>query len=224
MKIGIFTAMQKEASDFLRKSGATETVLDNFSVCNFKLGAHDAVLCCPPNVGEIAAAAACQLLISHFHVDVIFNFGIVGALSDEISVLSTVLVGSVVHYDFDVSAIDRIPKGRYANFDSIAVPCDNNLLKIALQAADLPVVRCASGDKFVSDLHKKSALRSEFGAQICDMESAGILFACKYNNTPCLLVKCISDSLSDTLGDYETNALAASAGFFAFAEKIAERL
>lgn len=223
MKIGIFTAMQKEAASFL-KNGAEKISVGNFNVWFFKLGSHDAVLCCPPAVGEIAAASACQLLISRFKVDVVLNFGVVGALTRQASVFSTVLVGSVVHYDFDVSAIDGVPVGRYPNFEDIAVQCDNALLRKASAVIDLPVVRCASADKFVSETEAKNRLRDNFKADICDMESAGLLFACRYNNVPCLLVKVVSDSLSDPLHDYETNALAAAANFFDLAEKIADVL
>lgn len=223
MKIGIFTAMKQEAESFLQNTMHEQTV-GQFSVYTFPLGKHEAVLCCPPNVGEIAASAACQLLISEFNVDAILNFGIVGALTKDVALLSTVFVGSVVHYDFDVSAIDDLPVGRYSHFDDVAVGCDENILQKALSLNNLPVVRCASADKFVGDTAQKAALNANFGAEICDMESAGILFACKYNNIPCLLVKRISDSLEDSLHDYETNAKTACEGFFAFAQKLAESL
>lgn len=223
MKIGIFTAMKKEAASFLQGE-VTHSVVGAFDVYTFKLGSHDAVLCCPPSVGEIAASAACQLLISQLHADVIVNFGIVGALSAQVGLLSTVYVGSVVHYAMDVSQIDNLPVGRYAFFDDVSVPCDETLLAKALHAQKLPVVRCASADAFVGSPSQKAALNRDFGAQVCDMEAAGVLFACKFNNVPCLLVKCVSDSLTDTLASYEQNALRATEKFFAFAKQLANVL
>lgn len=223
MKIGIFTAMKKEARSFLQGDVA-HCVVGAFNVYTFKLGSHDAVLCCSPSIGEIAASAACQMLISQMHVDVILNFGIVGALSPQVELLSTVYVGSVVHYAMDVSQIDNLPVGRYAFFDDVAVPCDETLLSKALLAQKLPVVRCASADAFVGSTRQKAALSKDFGAQVCDMEAAGILFACKFNNVPCLLVKCVSDSLTDNLGNYEQNALRATKDFFDFAKTLADVL
>jgi adenosylhomocysteine nucleosidase len=85
-------------------------------------------------------------------------------------------------------------------------------------------VRCASADKFVDDAEQKSKLAKDFGAEICDMESAGILFTSKMNNVPCLLVKCISDSLTGGSGEYAQNAKKAASGFFNFAEKLANLL
>lgn len=220
MKIGIFTAMEKEAVSFL--DNATKTMDGSFAIYTFQLGNHDAVLCVPATVGEIAASASCQLLISKYNVDLILNFGVVGALTEQMSVCSTVLVKDVVHYDMDVSAIDNIPVGRYGCFDDVAVPTDAKLLAKALELKDMPVVRCASADKFVDDAQAKSALNTNFGADICDMESAGILFACRFNNVPCLLVKCISDSLFGGYAEYRLTTSQVTKGFLDLATKIVE--
>lgn len=220
MTIGIFTAMEKEARSFLKEGAYSQVSYGNFNIYTFKLAGCDAVLCCPPSVGEIAAAAACQLLITKYNVDLILNFGVVGALTEQSSVLSTVLVRSVVHYDMDTSAIDNLPIGRYGCFDDVVVECDKTLLNKALAVVDLPVVTCASADKFVADHAQKAALNKSFGADICDMESAGILFACKFNNVPCLLVKCVSDSLFGGSGEYVQNSVKAAEGFMALASKI----
>ena len=223
MKIGIFTAMQSEARTFI--GNAPKTTIGMFSFYTFNLGRHQAVLCCPPNVGEIAAASATQLLITHFGVDLVLNFGIVGALTAEMSVLSTVLVESVVHYQMDTSTIDKgFVAGQYTCFDSIAVPCDEKLLNIAKSVVDLPAVRIASADRFVAQAEEKTALNANFGATICDMESAGILFTCKFNNVPCLMVKCISDSLFGAETEYSVNIGKSTANFFDLATKIVEAL
>ena len=223
MKIGIFTAMEKEAASFLH-DGAIKESVGGFSVYQFSLGKHSAVLCCPPSVGEIAASAACQLLITKYNVDCILNFGVVGALTEKASVQSFVYVGDVVHYDMDTSSVDDYPVGGYGCFDDVAVKCDGTLLAKALKVNKLPVVRCASADKFVGAPEAKTALNRDFGAEICDMESAGVLFACKFNNVPCLLVKCISDSLVGGYKEYCENVHAACQGFFQFARELAEHL
>ena len=215
--------MEKEASSFLKGDVVKETV-GGFAVYQFQLGKHSAVLCCPPSVGEIAASAACQLLATKYGVDCILNFGIVGALTPKASVQSFVYVGDVVHYDMDTSEVDGTPVGRYGCFDDTAVKCDEALLAKAQRVNALPVVRCASADKFVERAEAKTALNRNFGAQICDMESAGILFACKFNQIPCLLVKCISDSLVGGYKEYCENAQAACQGFFAFASQLCDSL
>lgn len=224
MTIGIFTAVDTEASSFISSCAAEKTFKGSFAFYTFKLGRHDAVLCCPPSVGEIAASAACQLLITEYKADVIFNFGVVGALTERTSLFSSVLVKDVVHYGMDTSEIDHVPVGKYECFDGIAVECDTNLIERALQIVDLPLARCASADKFVADPKQKFALNQNFGAEICDMESAGVLFTCKFNGVPCLMVKCVSDSLIGGANEYEQNCIKAANNFFALAARIADGL
>lgn len=124
----------------------------------------------------------------------------------------------------DTSEIDHVPVGKYECFDGIAVECDTNLIERALQIVDLPLARCASADKFVADPKQKSALNQNFGAEICDMESAGVLFTCKFNGVPCLMVKCVSDSLIGGANEYEQNCIKAANNFFALAARIADGL
>ena len=64
-------------------------------------------------VGEIAASASAELLITKFDVEYLFNFGVVGGLTEEISKHRICVVDKVVHYDFDTSKIDHCEPGRY---------------------------------------------------------------------------------------------------------------
>lgn len=211
--------MQKEAASFLTGDVTVERV-GEFTFSRFKLGNNDAVLCCPPYVGEIAAAAATQLLITHFHAQIILNFGVVGALTDSVALKDFVYVRDVVHYDMDTSEVDGALQGRYACFDGIAVRTNEFLLNKAIAAKPYPLARCASADKFVNGTEQKSALRTRFQADICDMESAGILFTCNFNHVPCLLVKCISDSLQGGSDEYHLTVHDACKDFFALATRI----
>lgn len=222
MKIGFFTAMEKEAASFVENVKPQK--IADFVVYEFALGEHDAVLCMPPSVGEIAAAAACQLLISRYNVDCVLNFGIVGGVTEQMSSEKAVYVGSVVHYDMDTSQIDKCPVGYYECFDGTIVYCDKALLDKALNILPLPVVRCASADKFVADPKQKSLLASRFDADICDMESAAALFVCKFNNVPFLSVKCISDTLFGGENEYWQNAKNMSEMLRGLSEKLCRSL
>ena len=82
--------------------------------------------------GELAAAAATQLLISVCHADLIVNFGLVGALTPEMKVTHCCVVESVVHYDFDVSGWQPgIEPGRYAQYPTPRIPTTPALVERA---------------------------------------------------------------------------------------------
>ncbi|MBO5772552.1 MAG: 5'-methylthioadenosine/S-adenosylhomocysteine nucleosidase [Clostridia bacterium] len=214
MNVGIVVAMEKEIAPFLQKVNARLNKINGFSVWDF-IWEDKKVYVCISSVGEICASAATQLLISHFDVKYVFNFGVVGALRSDIALLSTMYVGDVVHYDMDTSYFGD-PVGRYSIFDDVAIQCNKQLIDLAQKIAPWPVVRCASADKFVDSKEDKTRLATQFGADICDMESAGILITSRLNNVPCLLVKAVSDSLSGGGKEFASSCQLAATGYMNF--------
>ncbi len=156
-------------------------------------------------MGECAAAAACQFLISKCGVSMIINFGVVGGLTNEMRKLKVCLVDKVVHYKYDCSEFLPMLVGQVDGYDSIFIKTNENLVKHALMLNnDLTLATCCSGDKFISTAEEKTYLHDTFKGDICDMESAGIVITCDMNKVPCILFKAVSDGLAD-----------GAAGFFA---------
>lgn len=147
--------------------------------------------------GELAAAAATELLISVYGSELVVNFGVVGGLTEEMALARTVVVESVVHYDFDTSAWDGCEVGRYAAFPTPRIPTTPELTEKALALyPELKKVVCASADKFVGNREAKRALHERFGADICEMEAAGVVLTCRRADVPCLVVKTVSDGIT----------------------------
>lgn len=101
-KIGLLVAVEMDA--VLARYGAPQEkqLVDGFEVLRYENESYT-VFAVNAGAGEISAAAATQLLISVFHVDLVVNFGVVGGLTPEMAMARTVVVESVVHYDFDIS-------------------------------------------------------------------------------------------------------------------------
>ena len=187
-------AMQKEILPFLESGGIkirTE-IKSGFEVLKFKVSDKN-IVCVKSGVGELHAAAATQLLISVYKADAIVNFGVCGALTDR-AIAETVLVKGVVHYDFDLSVVDGVAVGQYPDEPTVAIKTDERFLKSAKEIdSEMGEVICASGDKFVADENIKAELAEKYGAEICEMESAGVLITAKHAGVPCLIVKAVSD-------------------------------
>ena len=62
----------------------------------------------------------------------------------------------------------------------------------------MKLVTVASGDVFVTSSEDKHRLAKEFGADICEMELAGIAIACERNNVPLFSVKVVSDKADES--------------------------
>ncbi len=156
-------------------------------------------------IGEIAASASAELLITKFDVDYLFNFGVVGGLTEEISKHRICVVDKVVHYDFDTSAIDHCEKARYPElYPTVYIPTNKNLLELATkEIPELKPVICASGDKFVDTADARKVLHDEYNADICEMESAAIVLTANRNGVPCLLIKMVADGINGGATEYE---------------------
>lgn len=203
-KIGMIVAVEIDA--VLNKYGKKLEKVEakGFDVMKLTLENYEMIIV-KSGAGEIAAAAAAQYLISVHDVDMIVNFGVVGGLTDEMSVARLAVVESVVHYDFDVSDwFNSVEPARYMNYPSKFIPTDRALLEAALKAEPtLKPVVCASADKFIGKPERKRELHELYGADICEMESAGIVLTCDRCGVPCLLIKAVSDSIHGGAEEFE---------------------
>ena len=162
-------------------------------------------------MGTVRASAGVQYLVSSLGVSYIINFGVVGGLTEEMKKLKVCLVKDVVSYQFDCSEFMDLKVGQVDEHDSIYLPTNEKLLKMAMkELPELSLVTLCSGDKFVSKAEEKKYLNETFKGQICDMESAGIVLASELNEVPCLLLKAVSDGLSDGAEGFYNELLNAS--------------
>lgn len=194
-KIGLVTAV--EITSVMRKyaDSLVREEVKGFDVYSIDFG-DKIMYVAQSGAGEIRAAACTQMLISKFDVDLVVNFGVVGALRDEIKLLNTCIVDKIVHYDMDTSAVDNCEVGRYLEYDDIYLRTTKQYVEMTLKHnPNIKVVTCASTDKFIVDAEKKKEIADLFDADICDMESAGIILVCDQNKVSNLFIKTISDSI-----------------------------
>lgn len=200
MKIGIITAMAGETTPLYQKMGTAtgEINVAGVTISKFDIDGNEIFLV-RSGVGEIRAAMTVQLLVDKFQVDAILNFGFVGSLDNNFDVGDIVLAEKIVHYQFDTSVIDNVPAGQYDGNDSIYFEASQDLIdKVEKELGyQLPKVIVASGDKFIASKEDKNYLRT-FGAQICEMECAGLVISTKRNDIPLLSIKVISDKADES--------------------------
>ena len=202
----------------------SEETRHGFRVLCYDMGAYQLYVI-GSGAGEIAAAAACQLLIDRYEVELVVNFGVVGGLTEEMGQTKTCVVDKVVHYDFDTSAYDNTVPGQYCEYPDVYLPATASLVKRAVEIApELKVVTCASADKFVEGAEAKTALHERWGADICEMEAAAVVLTCNRSKVPCLLIKTVSDGLFQGGEDYGTAVRHTSELCLKVADKIVREL
>lgn len=216
IEIGAVLSKYGEPVETIEQNGYTVHVYENDS---FSMYVVDS------GAGEIAAASSTQYLISAFSVDMILNFGVVGSLTAEMATAELCVVEKVVHYDFDTTGWLNLARGQYPGQPSAFVPATPLLVEKAMQIYPaLRKVVCASADKFVDVPADKAALHAQYGADICEMEAAGVVLTCSRSGVPCLLIKAVSDSLVGGGKEFFTELGRVSAKCFDVADKIVREL
>ena len=152
-------------------------------------------------IGKVFAALAAEAMIITFSPDLIVNTGVGGALRSGISVCDCLVADKLVQHDMDTSALGD-PKGLISGINVVYFETDKRAQSIVMEACSKIGVRChtgtiASGDVFVSTSEAKERIRSEFDASVCEMEGAAIAQVAYVNNTPCCVIRAVSDSADE---------------------------
>ena len=206
MKIGLLIAIKRELAAFLQSGEEiSEETVAGKTVYRARMEGHE-IYAVQSGCGEIDAAAATMLLIVRYGCGLVLNFGVSGALEEDLKVEDLFAVEKVWHYDFDVTPFaDFVKIGQYEEYPDEFIPLDAELVKLVTER--IPGVRkitAASGDKFVEDRAEKLRLRAK-GCGICEMEAAAIARTCERNGARCLSIKCISDTFDGNGEDFERN-------------------
>ena len=205
MKIGMIIAISRELNAFLQSGeNRTEETVVGRTVYHTMMTGHD-VYAVQSGCGEIDASAATMLLIVRYGCDVILNFGVTGALEEDLRVEDLFVVEKACHYDFDVRPLGQLKVGWYEEYPDEFIPLDPGLVRLATERMpEIRKIAVASGDKFVENMEEKLRLRN-MGCGICDMEIAAIARTCERSGVRCLSIKCISDTFSGDGSDFNRN-------------------
>ncbi|MCR5723488.1 MAG: 5'-methylthioadenosine/adenosylhomocysteine nucleosidase [Treponema sp.] len=204
-KFGIIGAMEKEVAYLKKLAGDTAVVK--------KVGHQDFVegeICGTPvvivksGVGKVNAALCAQRLILQFGVTHVINTGIAGAVAKGLGVLDFVVSTDAMYHDMDATAWGYAP-AQIPQMDVSQFPADEALIQAALAVFTdgdneelfgghkLISGRVASGDQFIGDTAKKQHIIEVCNPACVEMEGAAIAHACFLNNTPFVILRCMSD-------------------------------
>ena len=172
-------------------------------------------------IGKVFAAMCAEAMIIKYAPKIVVNTGVGGAIDKSLRPLDIVFATRLVQHDMDTSPLGD-PKGLISGINRIYFDTDPRATLILANACDSMSIKymtgtVASGDKFIALREDKERILSDFGAAACEMEGAAIAHVAFVNDTPCAVVRAISDSADgDASMDYMS--------FLGRAEEISTRL
>jgi len=178
------------------------------------------VVCCECGIGKVNAAMSTQIMIDHYHPDVIINSGIAGSLSGDIRIGDIVVSDDCVQHDMDGTEMgDPLGQIQFNDEKRTYIPADkataDKLYAACKTVEGIEVFRgrIASGDVFVSARDHRQKIADTFDAHACEMEGAAVGTVCYRNGVPFAILRAISDDFNNN--DY--------VDFMEFAKLAAER-
>ncbi len=198
--IGIICAMKIEAEAIIASLSdtRTETVSGVEFTVGKRYGKEVVVAIC--GIGKVFAAICTEAMILKFAPTLIINSGVAGTLTAELSIGDIAIAKSLVQHDMDTSALGD-PVGLISGINKIYFDADATAVAAletaaASVGANSVVGTIASGDQFMSDTAKKTAIRGRFNAIACEMEGAAVAHVAYVNGVPFAVLRAISDSAS----------------------------
>lgn len=210
-KIGIIGAMEEEVEQLKQKMNNVN-VLKKGSM-DFYSGLLEGKECVVvrSGIGKVNAAVCTQILIDNFHVKIVINTGVAGALKNEINVGDMVISTDAMQHDIDAKGFGY-DYGEIPQMETSVFKADEKITDLAYKVSknvnsdiETHLGRVVSGDQFISDKEKKDWISSKFNAHCTEMEGGAIAQAAYLNQVPFLILRAISDKADGSAeGDYES--------------------
>lgn len=151
-------------------------------------------------IGKVNGAVTAALMIHMYSPDSIIFSGVAGSLDGKIKIGDIVVGTDVLQHDFDTTEFGY-ERGEIPGIGTRFFKSDLELLKKAEKIENgiytLHFGRILTGDSFVSGKEKKEQLGREFEALCVDMESGAVAQVCHKFKVKFMIIRSISDSLSD---------------------------
>ncbi len=201
--IAILGAMKAEVDSLIKEIvDLKQEKAGGFNFVSGTICGHEVVVArC--GVGKVNAAACTQALLTAYAPEVVINTGVAGSLSPALDILDVAVATDAVQHDYDTTGLGEPAGALSINGELVTyLPCDADWREKLLNAARRVGVkaipaRIASGDQFITHREDKRRIVEAFGASVCEMEGAAIAQVCYLHDTPCAIIRVISDSTDE---------------------------
>ena len=200
---GIIAAVIEEAEAIKKEiENIKEIVINEISLFTGKFNEKEIVFV-QSGIGKVNAAITATLLIEKFNVKEVIFSGVAGSLDARLKIGDVVIGRDIVQHDVDATAfgykMGQIPQMKEWAFES-----DKDLIEKTAKINNINhqilLGRILTGDQFINKKDVKIQLGKDFDALCVDMESGAVAQVCARLGIKFLIIRSISDSITDDSG------------------------
>ena len=200
---GIIAAVIEEAEAIKKEiENIKEIVINEISFFTGKFNEKEIVFV-QSGIGKVNAAITATLLIEKFNVKEVIFSGVAGSLDARLKIGDVVIGRDIVQHDVDATAfgykMGQIPQMKEWAFESDKYLIEKTA-KINNINHQILLGRILTGDQFISKKDVKIQLGKDFDALCVDMESGAVAQVCARLGIKFLIIRSISDSITDDSG------------------------
>lgn len=195
-KIGLMGAMKDEIAPLYdAMTDRHEETVGGVTFYEGNLDGKDVVLCCA-GMGKAQAAAATQLLCSHFCVDAVLFSGIAGNMTSKVDVGDIVIGKTLVYHDGEPRMFAETAPflqeftGDEKLIAAASAACEEN-------GVHHIVGKIATGDCFVGDSATKNTIAEKCAPDCVEMEGAAVAHIAAKNGVPFVILRAMSDNADE---------------------------
>lgn len=199
--IGLIVAMDKELNLLLPLiESVREFTKDRYDFYLGNIGDHQIALL-KSGIGKVNASLATRAMIENFAPELIINSGVAGGVGGEAGIMDVVIADRVAYCD--------VWCGPGTNFGQAAdCPLYFEMHPVKYHKDDESIKHglVCSSDKFIATPEDVNFIKSKFpDVMAVDMESGAIAQTCFLNDTPCAVIRVVSDTPgeADNISQYE---------------------
>ncbi|MBC8569374.1 5'-methylthioadenosine/adenosylhomocysteine nucleosidase [Zongyangia hominis] len=196
-KIGIIGAMPEEVNILKEKlEGLGAHHQGGIDIYTGSLHGSQVALCCS-GMGKASAAAATQLLITGFDVQMVINSGIAGNMTPELGVGDVAISEEVTYHDATLSMLSQsYPfKERFTADPALVAAAQKACEELSIHSA---VGTIATGDQFICEAAVKERIAREYAPLCVEMEGAAIAHIAMKNDVPFVIIRSMSDDADES--------------------------
>lgn len=198
MLIAIIGAMDEEVE--LLSASLSDTNhrdIKHLSIIEGKLHNHDIVLV-KCGIGKVASAIATSILIDNYGPELVINTGSAGGFDKDLNIGDIVVADRLIHYDVDLTHFGY-ELGQVAGMPP-SYETDKRFTQIAIEAANqiegvkVKTGLICSGDSFIGREDQAALVKQNFAdMKAVEMEASSIAQVSHMMNTPCVVIRSLSD-------------------------------
>lgn len=199
--IGIIVAMDKELNLLLPLLEAVREFHKDtyrFFLGNIK---DKPVVVMKSGIGKVNSALATRSMIENFAPKIILNSGVAGGVGAQAGVMDIVVADRITYSDVWCG-----PGTKFGQASDCPQYFEMAPLKFVRQDAAVKTGLICSSDKFISTPMEVKQIKENFpDVMAVDMESGAIAQTCFLNETPCAVIRVVSDTPGETdnISQYE---------------------